>query len=186
MASDVPVWSRTDEGFEYDGVNSLGDGPAIFNQLDDRIPGFQHRKVFNPPRFEMRRAATAIDYPAVQRPYAPLVGDFVKPFPAAHGPPLFALITFIHSGTRIWATGDSLGLANCTRSGPTLDGVPAVGELVRSTAGQWMVRPPQHCPAGHKLAPGRVLVGHSGVIPPDHSPHSGARHMSITSGSPSP
>jgi hypothetical protein len=45
-------------------------------------------------------------------------------------------------------------------SRPTIDGVPAVGDLVRSTAGQWMVRPPQHCPSGHKLAPGRVLVGH--------------------------
>jgi hypothetical protein len=71
-------------------------------------------------------------------------------------------------------------------SSPTFDAMPAVGELVRCTDDQWMVRPPQHCPSGHKLAPGWVLVGHSGVIPPDHSPHSGARHMSITSGSPSP
>jgi hypothetical protein len=36
----------------------------------------------------------------------------------------------------------------------------AVGDLVRGTDDQWMVRPPQHCPSGHKLAPGRVLVGH--------------------------
>jgi hypothetical protein len=35
----------------------------------------------------------------------------------------------------------------------------AVGELVRSTTGAWMVRPPQHCPRGHPLRPGRVLVG---------------------------
>jgi hypothetical protein len=35
----------------------------------------------------------------------------------------------------------------------------AVGELVRSTSGQWMVRPPQHCPCGHRLRPGHMLVG---------------------------
>jgi len=23
-----------------------------------------------------------------------------------------------------------------------------------------MIRPPQHCPRGHRLTPGRVLVGH--------------------------
>lgn len=36
----------------------------------------------------------------------------------------------------------------------------AVGDLVKSTAGGWIVRPPTHCPAGHQLAPGRVVVGH--------------------------
>jgi hypothetical protein len=35
----------------------------------------------------------------------------------------------------------------------------AVGELVQSTTGQWMVRPPLHCPRGHPLRPGRMLVG---------------------------
>ena len=34
----------------------------------------------------------------------------------------------------------------------------AVGELVRSTSGQWMVRPPLRCPRGHPLRPGRMLV----------------------------
>jgi hypothetical protein len=34
-----------------------------------------------------------------------------------------------------------------------------VGELVQSTTGEWMVRPPQHCLAGHRLPPGRMLVG---------------------------
>jgi hypothetical protein len=29
----------------------------------------------------------------------------------------------------------------------------AIGELVRSTSGQWMVRPPMHCPRGHRLRP---------------------------------
>jgi hypothetical protein len=38
--------------------------------------------------------------------------------------------------------------------------MPAVGELVRCTDGRWMIRPPQHCPRGHRLSPGRVLVGH--------------------------
>jgi hypothetical protein len=37
--------------------------------------------------------------------------------------------------------------------------VAAVGELVQSTTGQWMIRPPTHCPAGHLLRPGRMLVG---------------------------
>jgi hypothetical protein len=31
----------------------------------------------------------------------------------------------------------------------------AVGELVRCTDGRWMIRPPQHCPRGHPLRPGR-------------------------------
>ena len=30
--------------------------------------------------------------------------------------------------------------------------MPAVGELVRCTNGGWMVRPPQRCPRGHRLA----------------------------------
>ncbi|ETW23204.1 hypothetical protein [Mycobacterium gastri] len=38
--------------------------------------------------------------------------------------------------------------------------MPSVGELVRCTDGTWMVRPPTHCPRGHRLARGRVLVGH--------------------------
>jgi hypothetical protein len=37
--------------------------------------------------------------------------------------------------------------------------VPVVGELVQSTTGQWMVRPPLRCPRGHPLRPGRMLVG---------------------------
>jgi hypothetical protein len=43
---------------------------------------------------------------------------------------------------------------------PTRWVMPAVGELVRRTDGRWMIRPPQHCPRGHRLSPGRVLVGH--------------------------
>lgn len=34
-----------------------------------------------------------------------------------------------------------------------------VGELVRSTPGAWMVRPPQRWPRGHLLRPGRMPVG---------------------------
>ena len=37
--------------------------------------------------------------------------------------------------------------------------MPAIGELVRSTTGQWMVKPPLHCPRGHRLRPGHTLVG---------------------------
>ncbi len=35
-----------------------------------------------------------------------------------------------------------------------------VGSLVRGVDGHWIVRAPTHCTAGHKLRPGRVLVGH--------------------------
>jgi hypothetical protein len=35
----------------------------------------------------------------------------------------------------------------------------AIGELVRSTSGQWMARPPLRCRRGHTLRPGRMLVG---------------------------
>jgi hypothetical protein len=37
--------------------------------------------------------------------------------------------------------------------------MPAVGALVRCTDSSWMTRPPQNCPAGHRLDPGRMLVG---------------------------
>ncbi|RFZ63195.1 hypothetical protein DE4576_04836 [Mycobacterium marinum] len=35
-----------------------------------------------------------------------------------------------------------------------------VGSLVRCVDGNWMVRAPTHCTAGHKLTPGRMVVGH--------------------------
>jgi hypothetical protein len=41
----------------------------------------------------------------------------------------------------------------------TQAGMAAVGELVRSTTGQWIARPPLPCPRGHTLRPGRMLVG---------------------------
>jgi hypothetical protein len=34
-----------------------------------------------------------------------------------------------------------------------------VGDLVLSTDGAWMVRPPERCGNGHPVTPGRVLVG---------------------------
>jgi hypothetical protein len=40
-----------------------------------------------------------------------------------------------------------------------LVGMAAVGELVQSTSGQWMVRAPQRCAQGHRLRPGHMLVG---------------------------
>ncbi|MEB3021331.1 hypothetical protein [[Mycobacterium] crassicus] len=36
----------------------------------------------------------------------------------------------------------------------------AVGDLVQITGGQFVIRPPTHCPIGHQFRPGRVLVGH--------------------------
>jgi hypothetical protein len=35
---------------------------------------------------------------------------------------------------------------------------PDIGDLVRSTTGQWMVRPPERCGNGHLLA-GHCIVG---------------------------
>lgn len=34
-----------------------------------------------------------------------------------------------------------------------------VGDLVRSTTGAWITRPPVRCPNGHLLGAGRELVG---------------------------
>jgi hypothetical protein len=34
-----------------------------------------------------------------------------------------------------------------------------VGDLVLSTGGEWMVRPPERCGNGHPITPGHVLVG---------------------------
>jgi hypothetical protein len=34
------------------------------------------------------------------------------------------------------------------------------GELVRTTSGQWITKPPARCPNGHSLGPNQVLVGH--------------------------
>jgi hypothetical protein len=47
----------------------------------------------------------------------------------------------------------------------------AVGELVRWTDGSWMVRPPQRCPRGHRLAPGRTLVGRQPCNCGEHGGH---------------
>lgn len=38
--------------------------------------------------------------------------------------------------------------------------MPSYGELVPCTTGGWMVYPPSHCPNGHRLSAGQVLVGH--------------------------
>jgi hypothetical protein len=37
----------------------------------------------------------------------------------------------------------------------------AVGDLIRR-GGQWLTEAPTHCPNGHELGPGQVLVGHGG------------------------
>jgi hypothetical protein len=31
-------------------------------------------------------------------------------------------------------------------------------------AGKWITRPPAHCPNGHTLGPGAVLVGHQACL----------------------
>lgn len=42
----------------------------------------------------------------------------------------------------------------------SLTHMPDVGDLIRTTAGTWITRPPARCPNGHELGPRRVLVGH--------------------------
>jgi hypothetical protein len=39
-----------------------------------------------------------------------------------------------------------------------------LGELVQTTAGTWITRPPTRCPNRHSLGPGQVLVGHSACL----------------------
>ena len=48
--------------------------------------------------------------------------------------------------------------------GSSVDVIAGVGELVRSTTGQWIARPPLRCPRGHPLRPGRMLVGSTAGI----------------------
>jgi hypothetical protein len=43
---------------------------------------------------------------------------------------------------------------------PTVDSMPNVGDLVQTTAGTWITKPPARCLHGHQLGPGQVLVGH--------------------------
>jgi hypothetical protein len=39
-----------------------------------------------------------------------------------------------------------------------------LGELVQTTTGKWITRPPTRCPDGHSLGPGAVLVGHQACL----------------------
>jgi hypothetical protein len=56
-------------------------------------------------------------------------------------------------------------------AGPRLDGV--LGDLVQTTRGQWITRPPSRCPNGHPLGPNQVLVGHVACLG-----HGGGGHVS--------
>jgi hypothetical protein len=38
------------------------------------------------------------------------------------------------------------------------------GELVQTTAGEWIIHPPTRCPNGHTLGPQQVLVGHQACL----------------------
>lgn len=39
-------------------------------------------------------------------------------------------------------------------------GIPQVGDLVQTTAGTWITRPPSRCNQGHVLEPDQYVVGH--------------------------
>src|SRR5262245_39158811 len=53
----------------------------------------------------------------------------------------------------------------------TLEGV--LGDLVQTTDGKWITRPPRRCPNGHPLGPNQVLVGHVACLG-----HGGGGHTS--------
>jgi hypothetical protein len=76
------------------------------------------------------------------------MGEVLTP---AHGPRLRACVT-----SRLSTPNSGC----CWRFDPAtnVDAMPAVGELV-CRSGQWMVQPPEVCPRGHRLLPGRMLVG---------------------------
>jgi len=48
-----------------------------------------------------------------------------------------------------------------------------LGDLVQTTAGRWITRPPTRCPNGHPLGPNQVLVGHVACVG-----HGGGGHVS--------
>jgi hypothetical protein len=48
-----------------------------------------------------------------------------------------------------------------------------LGELVQTTAGEWITHPPTRCPNGHTLGPNQVLVGHVACLG-----HGGGGHTS--------
>ena len=48
-----------------------------------------------------------------------------------------------------------------------------LGELVQTTDGKWMTRPPTRCPNGHQLGPNQALVGHVACLG-----HGGGGHTS--------
>jgi len=43
-------------------------------------------------------------------------------------------------------------------------GCVVLGELVPTTAGEWILHPPTRCPNGHTLGPNHVLVGHQACL----------------------
>jgi hypothetical protein len=75
--------------------------------------------------------------------------------------------------------------------------VRRVGDLVRTTAGTWITKPPSRCTRGHELGPNQVLVGqvaclghgggghttwHCGTCPRDEPPTYGpplAKHCTV-------
>ena len=55
-----------------------------------------------------------------------------------------------------------------------------LGELVQSTAGTWITKPPPRCPNGHALGPGEVLVGHQGAWRRAQPGHAGPARRSLS------
>jgi|SRR5258705_12686949 len=42
--------------------------------------------------------------------------------------------------------------------------MPYVGDLIHTTVGTWITRPPARCPNGHPVGPNAVLVGHRACV----------------------
>jgi hypothetical protein len=57
-----------------------------------------------------------------------------------------------------WREGFPVRKANTANS---IEAMPDVGDLARTTNGRWITCPPTRCPSGHGLGAGQVLVGHT-------------------------
>jgi hypothetical protein len=43
-------------------------------------------------------------------------------------------------------------------------GCPGIGDLVQTTAGTWIIRPPTRCANGHEFGAGRAIVGYQACL----------------------
>jgi len=64
-------------------------------------------------------------------------------------------------------------LCRCVNPRPVAGSQDVLSELVQTTDGRWITKPPSHCSNGHLLGPSQVLVGHVACLG-----HGGGGHTS--------